>query len=65
MKSLDKSNLCHFWVIADLHEANSLKEEALRHLVANRKEEVVKTAIRETLQENPRLMADLFAAIEV
>ena len=51
--------------MADLYGANSLKEEALRHLVANRKEEVVKAAIRETLQENPRLMADLFAAIEI
>ena len=57
--------MCHLWVMADLYGADSLKEEALRHLVANRKEEVVKAAIRETLQENPRLMADLFAAIEV
>jgi len=65
IKSLDKSNLCHFWVIADLHEANSLKEEALRHLVANRKEEVVKAAIRETVQEIPRLVADLFAAMDI
>ena len=57
--------MCHLWVMAELYGANSLKEEALRHLVANRKKEVVKAAIREALQENPRLMADLFAAIEV
>ena len=57
--------MCQLWVMGDLYGADSLKEEALRHLVANRKEEVVKAAIRETLQENPRLMADLFAAIEV
>ena len=37
--------------MADLYGANSLKEEALRHLVANRKEEVVKVAIREALKE--------------
>ena len=57
--------MCHLWMFADLYEANSLKEEALRHLVANRKEEVVKAAIRETLQENPRLLADLFAAMDI
>ena len=51
--------------MADLYGANSLKEEALRHLVANRKEEVVKAAIRETVQEIPRLVADLFAAMDI
>ena len=57
--------MCHLWVMADLYEANSLMEEALRHLVANRKEEVVKAAIRETVQEIPRLVADLFAAMDI
>ena len=57
--------MCHLWVMGDLYGADSLKEEALRHLVANRKEEVVKAAIRETVQEIPRLVADLFAAMDI
>ena len=52
-------------MIADLYGANTLKEEALRYLVVNRKEEEVKAAITETLKKNPRLMADLFVAIDI